>query len=296
MWQACAMRKGATLLRSGLDDARSNRYLMLLSAMSIDAAVERDGSGGFALFVAAADAEPASRLLADADAEHEARVQERHIADLAARREIPAPAGWFGRGHDAVLAIAGVCALVFMRVAETSDADTRSRLLALGAISDASIRAGEIWRFVTAVFLHFDIVHLVSNVAALLVVAPPLAHQVGALKFLVVFLVGGAGANVVSFFLAPSAGLKAGASGAIAAVLGALVGHRLRTPSSRHKPWQILAALAAFYGLTIGFGPGRDNTAHLAGVAIGLVLGRLMEPQALARDFVREPRRPSRSD
>jgi membrane associated rhomboid family serine protease len=83
----------------------------------------------------------------------------------------------------------------------------------------------------------------------------------------------------VSHQLAPITGLKAGASGAIAGTLGALGGHALRpNPDSRFRSWHRVGALAAFYGLLIGFGPGRDNTAHLAGLLIGVVMGRLMAP------------------
>ena len=78
--------------------------------------------------------------------------------------------------------------------------------------------------------------------------------------------------------MTPSLALKAGASGAIAGVLGALGGQALRPRETRYKNWQVLGALAAVYGLLIGFGPGRDNTAHLGGFLAGLLLGRINPP------------------
>jgi rhomboid protease GluP len=206
------------------------------------------------------------------------------------------PPGWFGRGSSAIFGLVALCVAVFVLSIRGPESGTRSRLLDFGAIGYAEIRAGELWRFLTAVFLHFDISHLLSNMAAMIVIAPPLAHQIGALRFLVVFLVGGVGANVVSYVLAPVVGLKAGASGGIAAVLGALGGLGLNPRrQSRYKPWQILGALAAFYGMTIGFGPGRDNVAHVAGLLIGIALGRLMEPPS-SREIVRVAPGPLRSD
>ena len=59
---------------------------------------------------------------------------------------------------------------------------------------------------------------------------------------------------------------------------GALGGQALRPRETRYKNWQVLGALAAVYGLLIGFGPGRDNTAHLGGMLAGLLLGRINPP------------------
>jgi len=113
----------------------------------------------------------------------------------------------------------------------------------------------------------------------MLILAPPLAHQVGAARFVALFLASGIGGNVASHLLVPAAGLKAGASGAIAGVLGALGGLALRPErQTRYRSWQRLGAMAAIYGLLIGFGPGRDNVAHLAGLIVGFVLGRWMRP------------------
>jgi len=299
MWQASLMRKSDALLRAGLDEPQSNRLMMLLSAMGVEGRLERDASGHLALYVRSDDLPAAARWLAEDDSE---RTAEREASGSQGNRglrsdAIDMPAGWFGRGRAAVFAVGALCTAVFAASTQAPDAGTRSQLLRFGAIGYSQIRAGELWRLASAVFLHFDVAHLLSNMAALIVIAPPLAHQIGGLRFLVVFVAGGVGANVASQLLAPTAGLKAGASGAIAATLGALGGLQLRPNShARFKRWQILGALAAFYGLTVGFGPGRDNVAHVAGVLIGIVLGRLIEPPPVHRDLVRDTQGPSRSD
>jgi rhomboid protease GluP len=190
-----------------------------------------------------------------------------------------APQAWLGRGAGSVLGLMAACIALFV-VAQTGDeAASRSRLLELGAIDYSRIRGGEYWRFATAVFLHFDVAHLFSNLLVMLIVAPPLAHQIGASRFVVTFLISGIGANVVSHVLNPIVGLKAGASGAIAGALGALGGVALRPGrATRYRSWHRVGALVAIYGLLIGFGPGRDNTAHVAGLIIGLALGRWIKP------------------
>jgi rhomboid protease GluP len=165
---------------------------------------------------------------------------------------------------------------MFVLSTQGEGAGSRSRMLELGAIDYARIHAGEHWRFLTAIFLHFDVSHLLSNLSVMLIVGPPLAHQIGPGAFVLVFLATGVGGNVVSHLVTPAVGLKAGASGAIAGVLGALGGVALSRPSTdtRRTTWRTLGALAAIYGFLVGFGPGRDNVAHVAGLVTGLLLGR----------------------
>ena len=86
-------------------------------------------------------------------------------------------------------------------------------------------------------------------------------------------------------------GLKAGASGAIAGVLGGLGGQALRTGGrpSRFRSWHVLGGMLAFYAMMIGFGPGRDNLAHLGGMLAGIILGRLINPAVPATTFSQGP-------
>src|SRR5207237_3961483 len=74
--------------------------------------------------------------------------------------------------------------------------------------------------------------------------------------------------------------LSVGASGAIFGVAGALIFSILRSPRYRHERWlrgivtQLVVLLPA--NLLVGaFIPVIDNTAHLGGLASGLLLGLL---------------------
>jgi len=315
MRKSADAREGDALLCAGVSHARAMRVVVLLSSMGIEPGVVDDGQGTLDVYVAVEDVDRARTLLAEeaetvglsqsgsperaADGyfEHSGRPPY-STGPQAVELEAQAPPHWFGRGKYAVLGLMAICAAMFLATHFGPDAGTRSHLLALGAISYQTVRDGELWRLLTAIFIHFDIAHLFSNMSAMIVLAPPLAHQVGGMRFAVVFLLGGIGANAVSQVLAPTVGLKAGASGAIAAVLGALGAQGVRPRrQTRFKQWQILGALAAFYGLMIGFGPGRDNTAHFAGAVIGFVLGRLIEPLPAQSvlDVLRAPPDPPRS-
>jgi rhomboid protease GluP len=211
-----------------------------------------------------------------------------------------APKAWFGRGAVAVLAVMAACVGVFFATLRGADAGTRSALLALGAIDSTHVADGEYWRLLSAVFLHFDAHHLLSNLGVLAVVGPPLAHQIGARRFLLVFLASGVGGNIASHLLMPTVALKGGASGAITGVLGALGGLSLRPERrQRRKAWQTLGALAAMYGFLVGFDVTSDNVAHLAGlcsgILLGAVIGELSAPSHPVAGETREPPRVANS-
>jgi len=279
------MRKGDLVLVAGLSQTEAESVVLLLSAMGIDFEAESGAGGAIRINVAADDAGRARQLLEEeyplglgqspAQASDFGR-------DPFADAEVLAPEGWFGRGALAVMAICGFCIGVFVVMAAGPEGISRSRLIEYGAISWSRIESGEYWRLATAVFVHFDAGHLLSNMMVLMITGPPLAHLLGPRRFLMVFLVTGIAANAISHELAPILGLKAGASGAIAGTLGALGGQALRPrSSSRYRVWQRLGALAAFYGMLVGFGPGRDNVAHLGGLLVGLLLGRLLAPEPM---------------
>jgi rhomboid protease GluP len=252
-----------------LDEAEAGHLVVLLASMGIDAKLERDAHRGLAVWVPECDLDAARAVIADELApvvgEEEARPGDVGLV---------APKAWFGRGAIAVLGMMAVCVAVFVATLRGADTGTRSSLLRLGAIDSARVSDGEYWRLLSAIFLHFDADHLLSNLAVLAIVGPPLAHQIGAWRFLLVFLVSGVGGNVASQLIMPMVALKGGASGAITGVLGALGGLSLRPERRvRRKAWQTLGALAAIYGFLVGFDVTSDNVAHLGGLIVGLALG-----------------------
>lgn len=263
-----------TVLRDGLAEGEANQITALLASMGIEARVESDAHSGLAVCVDDADLDAAKRVIGDEIGSMS--------SDEIARREdvgLVAPKAWLGRGAGAVLGVAAACVAVFVETLRGADAGSRSSLLRLGAIDSTRVADGDYWRLLSGIFLHFDANHLLSNLGVLAIVGPPLAHQIGALRFLVVFLVSGVGGNVASQLLMPTVALKGGASGAITGVLGALGGLSLRPERRRRrKAWVTLGAVAALYGFLVGFDVTSDNVAHLGGLAVGIVLGSIVEP------------------
>ena len=166
-------------------------------------------------------------------------------------------------------------------------------MLDAGAAAPWLVSQGQWWRLLTAVFLHFDLKHLVGNMSALLFLGPPLAAQLGHARTVVLFVATGLAGNMLSQLLGDEIALKAGASGGICGLLGALAGVALvamaaASDSRERRPaWQTLGALVALFGMIVGFEPGRDHYAHLGGLFSGIGIGRLyagrMTGRALGR-------------
>jgi len=272
----------AVVLCSGLDREQATRVVTLLMSMGIEPAVVTsepvERARSHEIRVSVGEAQAARALLREEFPYGFSPGIEQIPPNPSADARVPAPTGWFGRGAGAILVVVAVCAAIFAFTSLGPEAGSRLRFLEAGAISHTHLERGEYWRLLTAVFVHFNFIHLATNMATLLILGPPLAHLVGPRRFALIFVLSGIGGNVLSHEMTPTLGLKAGASGAIAGVLGALGGQALRPRESRYKSWQVLGALAAVYGLLIGFGEGNDNTAHLGGLIAGVVLGRLSPP------------------
>ena len=154
-------------------------------------------------------------------------------------------------------------------------------LLRFGAIRTLLLVDGQWWRTVTALFLHIGFKHLAGNMATLGVLGVLTLRAVGPGRLLFIYVVAGVMGNWASYFLNPSFAVKAGASGAILGLLGALSGVRLRQlslfpGSSRYKLWHVPSMLIAFYGFVIGIEPSVDHTAHIGGLLSCLLLGALV--------------------
>ena len=136
---------------------------------------------------------------------------------------------------------------------------------------------GEFWRFVTSMFLHSGIVHLIYNLFALLFFGGLLEKLIGSKKFLVLFFISGIFANLVSVWFYPS---SLGVSGAVYGILGALA-----VLKPMMMVWafglilpMFLAAILWIIGGIIGiFIPSNTgHIAHLSGIGVGIVLGLIL--------------------
>jgi membrane associated rhomboid family serine protease len=136
---------------------------------------------------------------------------------------------------------------------------------------------GEWWRLVTALFVHFGLLHLLFNMLSLAVFGALAERLFGIANFLFIYFVSGIAANLTSLTLKPAID-TAGASGAIFGILGALLVVYWR--NRRTVPFSIIRAertgIIVFTGLALlsGFLSKQvDNGAHVGGLVTGLMLG-----------------------
>ena len=268
------------VVAAGLERRRADDVVVLLAAMGIASESRcRLGESGWSVVTVAADAARARALVAE-EYPDGVGVPEAVIPVARTPVRVPVRALWLGRADWAVALAMAACVAWFVRM-QTGGPLTRARLLDFGAITWDQVWVGEWWRLATAVFVHFDGAHLLANMVTLALVGPPLANLLGPWRFLLIFLLTGLAGNLASHVLAPSASLKAGASGAISGVLGALGGTGLDPGwGGRFARWQVIGALFAIYALLVGAGADADHVAHLGGLVAGLGLGALLTPSA----------------
>lgn len=141
-------------------------------------------------------------------------------------------------------------------------------------ILNNSALAGEIWRFVSAIFLHGSPAHLIYNLFALALFGSILEKLIGGKKFLLVFFLSGIFANIIAINFYP---YSFGASGAIYGILGCLT---VLKPGmfvwafGLPMPMFIAAILWAAGSVLGIFMPSNiGHIAHLSGIIIGFIFG-----------------------
>jgi membrane associated rhomboid family serine protease len=143
------------------------------------------------------------------------------------------------------------------------------------------------WQFISAIFLHGGVAHLVYNLFALILFGFMLESLIGSKRFLILFLASGIFANLISFMFYPS---SLGASGAIMALIGAMaVLKPMITVWAFNLPMPMFVlAIIWVVGSIMGvFGLGDPNTghiAHLSGIVVGLLYGFYLRLRKQKRD------------
>src|SRR5439155_27212140 len=105
---------------------------------------------------------------------------------------------------------------------------TVERVFRAGSTVPDRVWAGEWWRLLTSMFVHADWDHVLGNSLTLLVLGARLAPVFGSLAFTELFLLGGLASSVAEMAFCPTG--SGGSSGAIFALLGALLAHPIGAP------------------------------------------------------------------
>jgi membrane associated rhomboid family serine protease len=179
--------------------------------------------------------------------------------------------------------LAGLLILAFFSVTVLTDA--KMAWFERGSADAHKILDGELWRALTALTLHADVAHALSNAVALAlflgIVSSVLGTGVGCLGV----LLAGAGGNIANALVHASPHVSIGASTAVFAAVGLLggLGMRRTTVFRGRRAWLPAAAALALLGLLGTGGERVDVWAHLCGFLAGAVLGVFAATVALRR-------------
>lgn len=153
--------------------------------------------------------------------------------------------------------------------------------LAWGAGFGPRTLNGEWWRLVTAMFLHFGVLHLAFNMYFLWTIGSLVERLVGPAGFALLYCFSGLMGSLASVGLQPLV-VSAGASGAVFGLFGALLGFLASDVETIPRPVrvQLRRQILVFLGCNLLYGltaPDVDLAAHggglVAGLAAGLILG-----------------------
>jgi rhomboid protease GluP len=177
-------------------------------------------------------------------------------------------------------AILAIITVVFLAEVYRGALRDNDVLVGMGAIIHGTIANHEYWRLLAAMFLHGGWVHWLVNSWALYQLGSLYEAMFGKVRFLIIYFVTGLCASVASAMNLPIGGASVGASGAIFGILGAFI-FSIRRSQWRHEPWtRGLTRQLVFWGL-LNLAAGAsfafiDNTAHVAGLLSGLLLGLVL--------------------
>ncbi|MEP6637000.1 MAG: rhomboid family intramembrane serine protease [Acidobacteriota bacterium] len=172
-------------------------------------------------------------------------------------------------------------------------------LLVYGAKLNALIQAGQWWRFVTPMFIHVNLIHLLVNMYSLWIIGPYVEKLYGSAKFVSIWVLTGIAGVLASYLtvVGPDTPLgsfghflfkqhddpSAGASGALFGLVGVLfvfgIKFRHELPEGFKRAFGTGLMPMILLNLFIGYlGRGIiDNAAHLGGLAAGAALALVVD-------------------
>jgi GlpG protein len=151
------------------------------------------------------------------------------------------------------------------------------------------IRVGEVWRLVTPIFLHANLLHIFFNMIWLVIVGSQVERRLGIGRYLLLTLIGAIIPNTAQYLMGGPFFL--GYSGVITALVGYVWARQSRAPWEGYLlaratlifvglyvlglfVLQLIAFIFALAGAPWALATGMANTAHLVGAATGYLLGR----------------------
>jgi membrane associated rhomboid family serine protease len=194
------------------------------------------------------------------------------------RRPVQPPVVWPRHPHALYGVFGYAIVLVAVTLASISHAFDKGWNSA-GVLDRGFLERGEWWRVITALTLHADMLHLLSNLAFGALFGYPAARLFGPGVAWLLILVGGALAYGIDAQLHPPEHYLLGASTAVFTALGLIAAYGWRRHLRDWTPWiRNASPLLAGFALLAFTGTGGENTdilAHFVGFFVGAGMGAL---------------------
>ena len=141
-----------------------------------------------------------------------------------------------------------------------------------GEVIYTGIFDGGYYRLISAMFIHYGIIHLLFNMWALWAVGRPLEAALGRARFAALYLLAGIGGNVLALIVSPFGAPEAGASTAVFGLFAAffVIARRLGGDTR-----QILVVLVLNLVITFTL-PGISWAGHVGGLVTGALVAAIL--------------------
>ena len=192
-------------------------------------------------------------------------------------------------------ALVGINIAVFVGMALSGvslSAPTTLQLLRWGANFGPLSLGPQPWRMLTSNYLHIGLLHILFNMWCLWDLGNLAERIFDRWTYGLTYTVCGLAGSLASLWWHPLV-IGAGASGAIFGLAGALIAalYLGRLPIPKQAVQGALRSLMMFAGYNLFFGAvraGTDNSAHLGGLAAGLLLGAVLAKQLTEPEEIRK--------
>jgi rhomboid protease GluP len=155
-------------------------------------------------------------------------------------------------------------------------------LYRMGALVPEEVLAGDWWRLITAIFLHYGAVHLLANMLGLYILGIFVERTLGTGKFLLCYFFSGIGSMVAITILGILASVPnligVGASGAIMGILGVMAaillkGWRHEKAKIAAKRLRLVLLIVVLQVVSDIFTPQVSLVGHVSGFVLGFLSG-----------------------
>lgn len=179
--------------------------------------------------------------------------------------------------------------IVFVLLSIMGDTQDAGYMAQRGAMyPEYVIYEGQYWRFLSAMFMHFGILHLTNNMVMLGASGTIVEKALGHFKFFITYIFAGLCGSMLSFVLMlnnQDFAVSAGASGAIFGLVGALVWVVIRNKGSyegiSRQGMIFMVVIMLYYGVSSA---GVDNWDHLGGLIGGFLISIVLYRKKVYND------------